>query len=70
MTDTMIFLAVALVAAGLYIMHLHSIIGKYRRWSSEAQALLLSLSMKQAIEDYDRTEKAREEYGFDTEEEK
>lgn len=67
MTDTMIFLAVALVAAGIYIMHLHSIIGKYRRWSAEAQTLLLSLSMKQAIEEYDRTDRAREEYGFDTE---
>ena len=69
MTDTMILLAAALIGAGVYIMHLHNIIGKYRRWASEAQALLLSLSMKQAIEDFDRTEKAREEYGFDTEEE-
>lgn len=57
MTDTMIFLAVALVAAGVYIMHLHSIISRYRKWSQEAQTLLISLSMKAAME----------EYGFDKE---
>ena len=57
MTDTMIFLAAALIGAGVYIMHLHNIIGKYRRWSAEAQTLLLSLSMKAAMD----------EYGFDAE---
>ena len=60
MTDSMIFLAVALVASGLYIMHLHSIISRYRKWAAEAQALLMSLSLKAAME----------EYGFDVEERK
>ena len=58
MIDTYVFLAVALVAAGLYITHLHVVLGRYRRWAAEAQALLMSLSMKAAME----------EYGFDLKE--
>ena len=57
MIDTYVFLAVALVAAGLYITHLHVVLGRYRRWAAEAQAVLMSLSLKAAME----------EYGFDTE---
>lgn len=56
MIDTYVFLAIALVAAGLYITYLHMVLSRYRRWAAEAQALLMSLSMKAAME----------EYGFDT----
>ena len=57
MTDTMIFLTVALIGSGIYITYLHSILSRYRRWSREAQSLLMSFAMKEAMA----------EYGFDTE---
>lgn len=60
MNDSIIFLSVALIACGLYIVHLHSLLSRYRKWSREASALLMSISMKAAME----------EYGFDIEERK
>ncbi len=57
MNDSMIFLSVALVACGVYIVHLHSLLGRYRKWSREASALLMSISMRATME----------EYGFDLE---
>ena len=40
MTDTMIFLSAALIAAGVYIMYLHNLLSRYRSWSRQAAALL------------------------------
>ena len=61
MIDTYVFLAIALVAAGLYITHLHVVLGRYRKWASQAQALLMSLSMKAAMEEYGFDVKERDE---------
>lgn len=65
MTDTMVFLAVALVAAGVYIMYLHSLLSRYRAWSRQASALLMSIAYGGMKEDKERTERAEKEYGFD-----
>ena len=56
--DSMILLTVLCVGMGLYVTHLHGVIRKYRAWSKEASALLMSLAVS----------KASEEYGFDIEE--
>ena len=56
--DSMILLAVLCIGMGLYVTHLHGVIRKYRAWSKDASALLMSLAMS----------KAAGEYGFDIEE--
>lgn len=56
--DSMILLTVLCVGMGLYVTHLHGVIRKYRAWSKDASALLMSLAVS----------KASEEYGFDIEE--
>ena len=56
--DSMILLAVLCIGMGLYVTHLHGVIRKYRAWSKDASALLMSLAVS----------KAAEEYGFDIEE--
>ena len=58
MNESMIALSVLVVGLGLYATYQHSIIVRYRAWTTKAQALLITLSM----------EKAMAEYGFDTEE--
>ena len=64
MNDSMIFLSVALVACGLYIMRLHSLLSRYRTWSRQASALLLMVATGK---DEDRVARAEQEYGFDLE---
>ncbi len=56
--DSMILLTVVCIGLGLYVTHLHNTIRKYRAWSKQASELLMSMAMKQAMD----------EYGFDTEE--
>ena len=56
--DSMILLAVLCIGMGLYVTHLHGVIRKYRAWSKDASALLMSMAVS----------KVAEEYGFDIEE--
>jgi hypothetical protein len=62
MNDSMVFLSVALVACGLYIMRLHSLLSRYRAWSRQAASLLMMIATSK---DEERVARAEQEYGFD-----
>lgn len=58
MNESLIALSALVVGLGLYATYQHSVIVRYRKWSAQAQSLLIAVTM----------EKAMKEYGFDLEE--